>query len=81
MQEKNIPRDTLAEAMGVAPATISNISTGKVYPSVKFLIEVSEYLDVDIREMFVSTKGGVLTSVDKQKLKDVLNEGINLLNS
>lgn len=79
MQEKNIPRDTLAEAMGVAPATISNISTGKVYPSVKFLIEVSEYLDVDIREMFYPTKGGVLTVSEVDKLKDIFQSGVDIL--
>ena len=79
MQAKNIARATIANAMNVAPATISNISTGKVYPSVKFLIEISEYLDVDIREMFISTKGGTLTKPEIDELKLMLNSGLKIL--
>lgn len=79
MTEKGISRDTLAEAMKVAPATISNISTGKVYPSVKFLLELAEYLDVDVREMFVPTKGGTITRTEVNELKRILNDGLNLL--
>jgi len=79
MQEKEISRDTIAQAMGVAPATISNISTGKVYPSIKFLLEVSDYLDVDIREMFIPTKGGTMTNFERTKLLELLREGIGIL--
>jgi len=79
MQERQISRDTIAQAMDVAPATISNISTGKVYPSVKFLLEVSEYLDVDIREMFVSTKGRVITTSEVDSLRQIFKEGLEIV--
>lgn len=81
MQEKGIARDTLAKAMDVAPATISNISTGKVYPSVKFLIQVAEYLDVDIREVFVSTKGSLIITGDLEEPINLISEALSLLKS
>lgn len=80
MHEKGISRDKLAEAMKVAPATISNISTGKVYPSVKFLLELAEYLDVDIREMFYTTKGNVVTNFEIHQIKEAVNSIIEILN-
>jgi len=79
MIEKNISRDMIAKAMNVVPATITNISTGKVYPSVKFLIEVSEYLDVDIREMFISTKGGVITTSEVNSLRQLFIDGLKII--
>lgn len=79
MHEKGISRDALAQGMGVAPATISNISTGRVYPSVKFLLELAEYLDVDIREMFYPTKGKILSNYEIKQLREMLENGIKLL--
>lgn len=79
MHEKGISREALAQGMGVAPATISNISTGRVYPSVKFLLELSEYLDVDIREMFVQTKGNSISQNEINHSIKLISEGLNLL--
>ena len=80
MNEKGISRQVLAEAMNVTPATISNISTGKVYPSIKFLLEVSDYLDVDIREMFVQTKDVSPSQSKVEEVKKMLKLSIELLN-
>lgn len=79
MQEKGISRDALAQGMGVAPATISNISTGRVYPSVKFLMELAEYLDVDIREMFYPTKQGNLKQNDLNLAIEEIKNGLEKL--
>lgn len=79
MHEKGISRDTLAQGMGVAPATISNISTGRVYPSVKFLLELAEYLDIDVRELFTPTKGGVISENELKNLRKHIEECTKIL--
>lgn len=79
MKEKGISRDEIATALGVSSATISGISTGKVMPSIKFTLQLAEYLDVDIREMFNQTKGGVITQQELNESIALIANGLELL--
>lgn len=56
MKQKSIGRDELAKAVDVSTTTISNINSEKNYPSFPLLVEIANYLDVDVRELLVSTK-------------------------
>lgn len=80
MKEKGVSRDELSEKIGVSITTISNISSEKNYPTFPLLIKIAKALDVDVREMFVPTKGGVITAAERNKLRTMLSEGIEILN-
>jgi putative transcriptional regulator len=47
----------LANQLGKNPNTISSIYNNKSQPHLKDLKRIAEILDVDIRELLVSTKG------------------------
>ena len=46
----------LADQLGKDPATVSKWCTNVSQPSLDTLVEVSKALDVDVRELLVSTK-------------------------
>ena len=46
----------LSEQLGCAPTTVSKWCTNVSQPSLDTLVDVSNALDVDIRELLVSTK-------------------------
>ncbi|CAG5082964.1 helix-turn-helix transcriptional regulator [Parvicella tangerina] len=79
MKEKGVSREDLANKVGVSMTTISNISTEKNYPTIPLLLSMAEALDVDIREMFEPTKGGIISQGEANELKRILNEGLNIL--
>ncbi len=54
--EKNMSGKDLADKVGVTPASISNIVQGNSFPKPDLLVKIAEQLDVDIKEMFYSTK-------------------------
>ena len=54
--EKKKTAKWLAEELGKDPATISKWCTNVSQPSLDTLVEVSKALDVDVRELLVSTK-------------------------
>lgn len=76
-----VSRDTLAKDLGVTPATISNISNGKVYPSIKFLLELSEYFDLDIRDFFHPTKPTVMNKHQVDELRTTLRKAMEIIGS
>ena len=80
MLEKQVSREDISKALNVSMATISSISSGKVLPSIKFTLKLAEFLDVDIREMFVPTKGTTNTQSEMDELKKILTEGLRILN-
>lgn len=79
MKEKGVSREELAKKVDVSMTTISNISTEKNYPTIPLLLSIAEALDVDIREMFISTKGESVTKSEIQELKEMLKKGITIL--
>jgi len=78
MKLKGISRDDLAQKVNTSKTTISNISSEKSLPTIKLLLELSEALDVDIREMFVPTKGSVVQS-EVEEAKNLIELGLNKL--
>ncbi|MEN5133247.1 helix-turn-helix transcriptional regulator [Elizabethkingia anophelis] len=56
LSEKGIQNKDLADKIGVTPTTISNITQGNNFPKPETLLKIAEVLDVDIRDLFVSTK-------------------------
>lgn len=79
MKEKGISREELAQKVGVSMTTISNISSEKNYPTIPLLISIAEVMDVDVRDMFVSTKGDSITKSEINTLKEILKSGIAIL--
>ncbi len=56
LKERGITGKEFAEAMGVSTNTASNLINGKSFPAGKDLKAIAIYLDVDIRDLFYSTK-------------------------
>jgi transcriptional regulator with XRE-family HTH domain len=56
LKEKNIAGKDLAETIGVSPNTISRIASGSSFPSGDLLMKIANELDIDIRDLFYSTK-------------------------
>lgn len=56
LSEKGIAGKELAEKIGVTPTSISNITQGNTFPKPETLIKIAEALDVDIRDLFISTR-------------------------
>ena len=56
LAEKERTGTWLLEQMGHSISTVSRWMTNKVQPSVEQLYEIARHLDVDVRELLVSTK-------------------------
>lgn len=56
LKQKEITGKSLAEKVGVSDNTISFILTGKTHPRPELLLKIAAALDVDLRELFISTK-------------------------
>jgi transcriptional regulator with XRE-family HTH domain len=79
MKEKGVSREELAQKVGVSMTTISNISTEKNYPTLPLLLSMSEALDVDVREMFCPTKGGIHSNIEIVELEENLQRCLDLV--
>jgi DNA-binding Xre family transcriptional regulator len=56
LAEKERTGTWLSEQMGHSISTVSRWMTNKVQPSVEQLYEIAHHLDVDVRELLVSSK-------------------------
>ena len=56
LKEKGLTGKELAEKVNVTEATISNLVKGDSIPRKELLVQIAEVLDVDIKELFNSTK-------------------------
>ena len=56
LAEKEKTGTWLSEQMGHSISTVSRWMTNKVQPSVEQLYEIAHHLDVDVRELLVSSK-------------------------
>lgn len=54
--EKGKTNNWLAEQLGVSIGSVSKWCTNTVQPGVETLFEIAAALDVDVRELLVSTK-------------------------
>lgn len=80
MKQKNIGREELALYCGVTVASISSISTGKNTPSFKVLLLIAEKLEVDVRDLFHSTKPTSVTESELGEAKELMVKALKLLN-
>lgn len=80
MTLKGISRDELSLRVEVSPTTISNISSENNLPTIKLLLKIAEALDVDVRELFVSTKGTSITQLEVDEAKELIEKGLGILN-
>jgi transcriptional regulator with XRE-family HTH domain len=56
LNDKGVTGKDLANKLGVSQNTISNIVNGRNFPKPTLLVDMAKELDVDIKEMFISTK-------------------------
>ena len=56
LAEKEKTGTWLSEKMGHSISTVSRWMTNKVQPSVEQLYDIARHLDVDVRELLVSSK-------------------------
>lgn len=56
LKEKEITGKELAEKIGISETGMSNIVKGQSLPRQEVLLQIAELLDVDIRDLFKSTK-------------------------
>jgi transcriptional regulator with XRE-family HTH domain len=56
LAEKKVKNKWLAEKLKKNPSSISQWCTNERQPSLETLLEVSILLDIDIRELLISTK-------------------------
>ncbi|WP_437396641.1 helix-turn-helix domain-containing protein [Flagellimonas lutimaris] len=57
LKDKNITGKKLASAVGVTPASISNILNGTHFPKAELLVAIAKELDVEVRDLFHGKKG------------------------
>lgn len=79
MALKGISRDDLANKVEVSPTTISNISSEKNLPTIQLLIKIADVLDVDVRELFIPTKGTSVTQQEVEEAKVLLSKSLKIL--
>lgn len=56
LAEKNVSSKELAKHVNKTESTVSRWCTNDVQPSVEIFHQIAQFLDVDIRDLFVSTK-------------------------
>lgn len=56
LAEKNMTNRELAKKLGVAETTVSRWVTNDKQPAVETFYKIAILLDMDLRELFVSTK-------------------------
>ncbi|MGY0427080.1 MAG: helix-turn-helix transcriptional regulator [Polaribacter sp.] len=71
LKEKGISGKGLAETVGVTQATISNISNGNHFPKPDLLLKIAETLDIDIKDLFNSTK---IDKEPKAEMQSIINQ-------
>lgn len=79
MNQKGMSREELANKVGVSMTTISNINSETNLPTIKLLLQIAVALDVDIREMFVPTKGDLVVQSQIEEAKSVIREALKIL--
>ena len=56
MQAKGMSGKELCKKVGITETSLSRIVKGNQTPRIELLIEIARELDVDIRDLFISTK-------------------------
>lgn len=69
-KEKGITQEAFAEKMNVSGRTVSRWETGNSLPDISLLVEISDFYEVDVREIIE----GERKSGMKEEIKDVVNK-------
>jgi len=69
--DKDYTGRALAKELGVTPNTVSNWVKGYSTPSGDDLLRIAKVLDVDVRELFHSTKTKEADEILKQAINDL----------
>lgn len=56
LAEKGKTNKDLADALNIAPETVSSWCTNSAQPSIKRLFEIGEYLNTEPRDLLISVK-------------------------
>jgi putative transcriptional regulator len=56
LAERNVSNKDLAKKLSKTESTVSRWCTNDVQPSIEVLYQIAKYLEVDIRELLVSTR-------------------------
>ncbi len=80
MNLRGVSRSELAIKVKVTETTISNICSEKYYPSMDLLVKLAKALDVDIRDLFIQTKGGTITMNEVAEASEYITKGLKILN-
>lgn len=56
LAEKGKTNKDLADALHIAPETVSSWCTNSAQPSIKKLFDIAKYLDVEVGTLLVSSK-------------------------
>ncbi|CAA0173511.1 helix-turn-helix domain-containing protein [Tenacibaculum maritimum] len=77
LKEKGITGKELADKIGISVTGMSNIVKGQSLPRQEVLLQIAKTLDVDIKDLFHSTK----TTMDpKTEIQHIINQLENLKN-
>ena len=61
----------LAEQLGKDPSTVSKWCSNKMQPSLEMLMQIAEKLDVDVRNLIVTTKQKLWEQISLQTKKKI----------
>jgi len=79
MSQKGISREELAQQVNVSLTTISNISSEKNLPTIQLLLKIAIALEVDVRDLFIPTKGTAITQLEIEEAKELIGRSIKIL--
>lgn len=71
LKEKEITGKDLAEKINISVTGMSNIVKGQSLPREEVLLQIAETLDVDLKELFISTKK---KGEPKIELQSIINQ-------
>jgi transcriptional regulator with XRE-family HTH domain len=77
MKLNGVSRDEMATRLNLTTASITNITSGKTYPSIDLLLVIAEMFNVDIRDLFTQTK--VEYSNQLEEAKSLIKKGYDIL--
>ncbi|MBE7628440.1 helix-turn-helix transcriptional regulator [Tenacibaculum piscium] len=68
LKEKSITGKELVKSIGITETSLSRIIKGDQQPRFELLLKIADVLNVDIKELFVSTKDG------SSKIQVIIND-------
>ena len=68
--EKQLTQEKLSETLGVSRRTVSRWETGNNLPDLSILVELADFYDVDLKEIFAGERNHNMMNEEE---KDTLN--------